>query len=218
MFASKIARYLKMRLYAASQFPDTELLYQHDGIAGVTRYLKQCSSTTITRETLSRFGAKIHPDCQPIGPWITVHEAPNGYHNLEIGAHCHIGKEVFLDLTDKIVIEDGAGLGMRSVILTHLNFDPNPTRPMASIIPKHEKPTVIKRGAAVGAGVTILAGVTIGEHAVVGAGCVVTQDVPPCTVLKSPAPVEGFRVPNTLVRKLMLATNDAGDSRNPNAA
>lgn len=206
MFLNKISRYLKMRLYAASQFPDTQMLYDHDGIGGVTRYLRQCGSTTITRETLTRFGAKIDPQCQPIGPWITIHEAPKDYRNLEIGAHCHIGKEVFFDLTDRIIIEDGAGVGMRSVILTHLNFDANPRRPMASMIPSHEKPTIIKQGAAVGAGVTILAGVTIGEHAVVGAGCIVTKDVPPCTVVKSPDPVEAFQMPNAIVRKLMEET------------
>jgi len=39
-------------------------------------------------------------------------------------------------------------------------------------------PTIIKRGASVGSGVTILCGVTIGEGAIVGAGSVVTKDVP----------------------------------------
>ncbi|MCA9707810.1 MAG: acyltransferase [Myxococcales bacterium] len=203
MLRDKILNYIKMRLYAVSQFPDPQLLHAHGGIGAITRYLKQCGSPTITRETLARFGAKIHPDCQPIGPWITMHEVPTDYSNLEIGAHCHIGKEVFFDLTDKIVIEDGAGVGMRSVILTHLNFDANPLRPVASMVPKIAKPTVIGRGAAVGAGVTILAGVTIGEHSVVGAGCVVTEDVPPFTVIKSPAPVDAYRIPASIMRKVM---------------
>ena len=38
--------------------------------------------------------------------------------------------------------------------------------------------TVVKRGASIGSGATILANVTIGENAIVGAGCVVTKDVP----------------------------------------
>jgi UDP-2-acetamido-3-amino-2,3-dideoxy-glucuronate N-acetyltransferase len=49
-------------------------------------------------------------------------------------------------------------------------------------------PTVVKRGASIGSGATILCGVTIGEHAVVGAGAVVTKDVPAAaTVAGNPA-------------------------------
>jgi acetyltransferase-like isoleucine patch superfamily enzyme len=44
-------------------------------------------------------------------------------------------------------------------------------------------PTLIKRGASIGSNATILCGVTIGEYAIVGAGSVVTHDVPPGTVV-----------------------------------
>lgn len=44
-------------------------------------------------------------------------------------------------------------------------------------------PTIVKRGASIGTSATILCGVTIGEFAVVGAGSVVTRDVPPYTVV-----------------------------------
>ena len=43
--------------------------------------------------------------------------------------------------------------------------------------------TVIKRGAAIGSGATLLCGITVGENAVVGAGSVVTRDVPANTVV-----------------------------------
>lgn len=49
-------------------------------------------------------------------------------------------------------------------------------------------PTLIKKGASIGSNATILCGVTIGEGAIVGAGSVVTRDVPPWTIVKgSPA-------------------------------
>ena len=49
-------------------------------------------------------------------------------------------------------------------------------------------PTVVKKGASIGSGATLLCGVTIGEHAVVGAGAVVTADVSPgATVAGNPA-------------------------------
>ena len=44
-------------------------------------------------------------------------------------------------------------------------------------------PTLVKRGASIGTSTTILCGVTIGENAIVGAGSVVTKDVPPNTIV-----------------------------------
>jgi acetyltransferase-like isoleucine patch superfamily enzyme len=44
-------------------------------------------------------------------------------------------------------------------------------------------PTVVKRGASIGSNATILCGVTIGERAIVGAGSVVTDNVPPDTIV-----------------------------------
>ena len=45
------------------------------------------------------------------------------------------------------------------------------------------EPTLIKRGASVGSGATLLSNITVGEHAIIGAGSVVTKDVPPHTVV-----------------------------------
>ncbi len=45
------------------------------------------------------------------------------------------------------------------------------------------EPTMVKRGASIGSGSTILSHVTVGENAVVGAGSVVTKDVPPNTIV-----------------------------------
>jgi UDP-2-acetamido-3-amino-2,3-dideoxy-glucuronate N-acetyltransferase len=44
-------------------------------------------------------------------------------------------------------------------------------------------PTRVKRGASIGSGATLLCGITIGERAIVGAGCVVTKDVPADTIV-----------------------------------
>jgi acetyltransferase-like isoleucine patch superfamily enzyme len=43
--------------------------------------------------------------------------------------------------------------------------------------------TLVKRGASIGSGATLLAGITVGEHAVIGAGSVVTRDVPADTIV-----------------------------------
>jgi acetyltransferase-like isoleucine patch superfamily enzyme len=44
-------------------------------------------------------------------------------------------------------------------------------------------PTFVKEGASIGSGATVLSGITIGEHAIVGAGSVVTRNVPPGTIV-----------------------------------
>ncbi|MBU0482788.1 MAG: N-acetyltransferase, partial [Proteobacteria bacterium] len=45
------------------------------------------------------------------------------------------------------------------------------------------EPTLVKKGASVGSGCTILSNVTIGENAILGAGSVITKDVPPNTIV-----------------------------------
>jgi acetyltransferase-like isoleucine patch superfamily enzyme len=44
-------------------------------------------------------------------------------------------------------------------------------------------PTIVREGASIGSSVTLLCGITVGEHAIIGAGSVVTQDVPPDTIV-----------------------------------
>jgi len=64
-------------------------------------------------------------------------------------------------------------------------------------------PTVVKRGAAIGAGAVILPGITIGEFALVGAGAVVTKDVPPrAIVVGNPARVVGYRTDDEIAEIL----------------
>jgi len=57
-------------------------------------------------------------------------------------------------------------------------------------------PTLVKRGASIGSGATLLCGITIGENALVGAGSVVTKNVPPGAVVAgNPARVITSRKP-----------------------
>lgn len=195
---------IKYRLWAVSQFPDPDLVYRQGGIFALVNYLKQCGSPDITKEILATYGANIHPDAYPIGPWITVHEARADFSNLQVGSHAHIGKEAFLDLTDRIIIEKSAAIGMRAVILTHLNLgDGYPDKPTTRLIPKKEKPTILRRGCSVGAGSIILCGVEVGEDAVVNAGVVVDQDVPPRTIVTSSRVKDPYTMPEKFFAKLL---------------
>jgi acetyltransferase-like isoleucine patch superfamily enzyme len=83
-----------------------------------------------------------------------------------------------------VTIEDDVFIGHN---VTFIN-DLHPRATNADGTPQTEadwkcEPTLIKRGASIGSSVTLLCGVTVGEGALVGAGSVVTKDVPPQAVV-----------------------------------
>ena len=117
--------------------------------------------------------------------WFFCHIMPGA----SIGKNTQLGQNVFVDKAVKIgdnvkiqnnvsiyqdvEIEDDVFLGPSCVFTNVIN-------PRAFIEKKNEfRKTVVKKGATVGANATIICGVTIGEYAFVGAGAVVTKDVPP---------------------------------------
>lgn len=102
--------------------------------------------------------------------------------NVRIGKRCKISSHSFL--CEGVTVEDNVFIG-HGVIFTNDKF---PRATAADGTPQTEDdwvmvPTLVKRGASIGSGVTIIAGVTIGENAIVGAGAVVTKDVPPRTIV-----------------------------------
>ena len=98
-----------------------------------------------------------------------------------IGAHCKISSHSFV--CDGVTIEDEVFVG-HGVMFTNDTY-PRATAGGALQTANDWKvePTLVKRGASIGSGATILCNVVIGEHAIVGAGAVVTKDVPPYTVV-----------------------------------
>lgn len=156
------------------------------GIEGVNRILQQCNSAHVA-ELLVRYGAAVGPGHDLNSP-LLIHNATKTYSNLTIGQQCHLGKEVFLDLCDKITIEDRATISMRVTILTHTDVGHSPLR--EGVFPSRHAPVVVRKGAYIGAGTTILQGVTVGECAVVGAGAVIVNDIPDyCVAAGVPARV-----------------------------
>ena len=114
----------------------------------------------------------------------------------QVGKKCSIGGKAVIgngvkiqnnvSLYDDVVIEDDVFCGPSCVFTNVIN-------PRAFIERKHEyKQTLIKKGASIGANATIVCGVTVGEYALIGAGSVVTKDVPPyALVYGNPARVHG---------------------------
>ena len=134
--------------------------------------------------TLRAFGARIGADVRFRSP-VVIHnsraERGHYYDNLQVGDHCYLGRELFLDLQDQIIIEDHVTISHRVMILTHTDAGASPLA--QQYIPASQSPVTIRRGAYIGANVTILEGIEIGESSIVGAGAVVTRSVPPGTVV-----------------------------------
>ncbi len=121
----------------------------------------------------------------------------------KIGKNTNIGKDVYIDtnviIGDNCKIQNFASLyngliiGDNVFIGPHVCFT-NDLYPRASIWNEERlTKTVVKNGASIGANSTIVAGITIGDSAMIGAGAVVTKDIPNhALVFGNPARIHGF--------------------------
>ena len=115
-------------------------------------------------------------DNTKIGAFVEVQK------NASIGRNCKISSHTFI--CEGVTIEDDVfvGHGVTFVNDTYPRATAADGRLQTEADWKVE-PTLVKRGASIGSGATILANVTIGERAIVGAGSVVTRDVLPDTIV-----------------------------------
>ena len=149
------------------------------GINGINKLLLFSGGKTAW--ILKKYGAKIGKNCDIHSPLI-IHNVYKDYSNLIIGEHCHIGKDVFLDIKDKINIESNVTISMRTTVITHTSMISNSTFVKKKLPYSHTK-VIIKKDSYIGTGVIILEGVTIGKESIVAAGAVVTKNVPPCSIV-----------------------------------
>lgn len=97
--------------------------------------------------------------------------------NAKIGRRCKISSHTFI--CEGVTIEDEVFVG-HNVTFINDSF-PRATSKAGALQTEEDwkvEVTLVKRGASIGSGVTILSNVVIGENALIGAGCVVTRDVP----------------------------------------
>lgn len=123
-----------------------------------------------------------------IGPGTRIWHWAHVCGGARIGANCSLGQNVFVgnavrignrvkvqnnvSIYDGVTLEDGVFCGPSMVFTNVIN-------PRAEIERKTEyRPTLVKRGATLGANCTVICGVTIGRYAFIGAGSVVSRDVP----------------------------------------
>ena len=102
--------------------------------------------------------------------------------NARVGRRCKISSHTFI--CEGVTIEDQVFIG-HGVMFINDSY-PRATTASGDLQTASDwrvEPTLVKTGASIGSGATILSNVTIGERAIVGAGSVVTRDVPPGTIV-----------------------------------
>ena len=125
-------------------------------------------------------------DCQ-IGEGTTVWQFVVVLKGAKIGMGCNICAQTLIEggvvIGDRVTIKSGVQVWEGSIIGDDVFIGPNATftndlYPRSKKYPENFRGIIVKNGASIGANSTILAGVTIGEKSLIGAGSVVTVDVP----------------------------------------
>jgi acetyltransferase-like isoleucine patch superfamily enzyme len=124
---------------------------------------------------VNAYGCEIGDDTQ-IGAFVEIQK------NAKIGKRCKISSHTFI--CEGVTIEDEVFVGHGVMFIN----DPDPrTVNLDGTLQRDNDwnciQTLVKNGASIGSNATILCGITIGEGALVGAGAVVTTDVPPGAVV-----------------------------------
>ena len=100
----------------------------------------------------------------------------------KIGRNCKISSHTFI--CEGVTIEDDVFISHNVTFINDIY--PRATAEGGGLQTEKDWvciPTLIKKGASVGSSVTLLAGITVGERAIIGAGSMVTKDVPPETIV-----------------------------------
>jgi len=124
---------------------------------------------------INLYGCEIG-DNSKIGAFVEIQK------NAFIGRNCKISSHTFI--CEGVTIEDNVFIGHNVTFINDLY--PRSTTESGQLQTEEDwkcGTTLIKKGASIGSSSTLLCGITVGENAIVGAGSVVTRDVPPDTVV-----------------------------------
>jgi UDP-2-acetamido-3-amino-2,3-dideoxy-glucuronate N-acetyltransferase len=128
---------------------------------------------------INLYGCEIGDDTK-IGAFVEIQK------NASVGRQCKISSHTFI--CEGVTIEDNVFIGHGVMFINDIYPRATANGQLQTEADWKVERTVIKNGASIGTGATILANVTIGENAIVGAGSVVTKNVPAnCIVAGNPA-------------------------------
>ena len=124
-----------------------------------------------------------------------------------IGSNCNVCANALIEndviIGDNVTIKSGVQIWDGIYIEDNVFIGPNVTftndkRPRSKVYPDEYLKTVVKKGSSIGANATILPGITIGENSMVGAGSVVTRNIPDnAIVMGNPAKITGYVATST---------------------
>lgn len=151
--------------------------------------------------------------------WAFAHVLPGAV----LGSDCNICDHTFIEndvvLGDRVTIKCGVQVWDGVRLEDDVFVGPNATFtndhfPRSKQRPAQFLKTVVSRGASIGANATILPGVKIGQNAMIGAGAVVTHDVPPnAIVVGNPARIVGYADTGEAVQSTRAVSNLRGDGQ-----
>jgi acetyltransferase-like isoleucine patch superfamily enzyme len=124
---------------------------------------------------INMYGCEIGDETK-IGAFVEIQK------NSSVGRRCKVSSHTFV--CEGVTIEDNVFIG-HGVTFVNDSY-PRATTPDGEIQTETDwkvEKTLVRRGASIGSGSTILSNLVIGENAIVGAGSVVTRDVPPNTIV-----------------------------------
>jgi acetyltransferase-like isoleucine patch superfamily enzyme len=124
---------------------------------------------------INLYGCEIGDETK-IGAFVEIQK------NATIGKRCKVSSHTFV--CEGVIVEDDVFIGHGVTFINDIY--PRATTGEGNLQTEADwrvERTLVKKGASIGSGSTVLAGITIGENAIVGAGSVVTKDVPPNSIV-----------------------------------
>jgi len=146
----------------------------HDKYLAIAPDVKLGKDVKLAR-FINLYGCEIGDETK-IGAFVEIQKG------VKVGRRCKISSHTFI--CEGVTIEDNAFIG-HGVTFVNDSY-PRATTPSGSLQTEKDwkvERTLVKKGASIGSGATIMCRVTIGEHAIVGAGSVVTKNVRPYTIV-----------------------------------
>lgn len=123
---------------------------------------------------INMYGCTVGDDVK-IGAFVEIQK------NASVGNNCKISSHTFI--CEGVTIEDAVFIGHSVTFINDMYPRATANGALQTEADWKVDKTVVKKGASIGSGCTVLANVTIGEGAIIGAGSVVTKDVPPNAIV-----------------------------------